>query len=99
MIRRIKKEKQAFMGVSKNFGAVDLGMKQTFHLQRKIGFPELNTYNYTAPLHQWKLEMSSQDNCWICNRDIYSVLFWNESIGYLKDQDVVNKEELLHFIS
>jgi hypothetical protein len=34
---------------------------------------------------QWKIitaQQPGQEPCWVCDRQIYSLIFWNENIGY-----------------
>ena len=29
-------------------------------------------------------ELPGQNECWVCNRNVYSLIFWNELIGILE---------------
>jgi hypothetical protein len=33
---------------------------------------------------RWKVILDSQHKCWVCDRHIYSLMFWNEGIGKVK---------------
>jgi hypothetical protein len=37
-------------------------------------------------------------SCWICDREIYSLLFWNEEIGTLKEVEIENEQEIINYI-
>lgn len=46
----------------------------------------------------WQLVTDSRIHCWVCDRHIYSLLFWNPEIGRLKDLKVKNEQIALRTI-
>lgn len=47
---------------------------------------------------QWRIITSRHHKCWVCERHIYSLLFWNEDIGKLRNINVKNQEQFLKLI-
>jgi hypothetical protein len=71
-------------------------------LQRILGFDEhlivqpppefINTFKIPKP-SQWKIITSNQKKCWVCEKNIYSLLIWNEKIGNIKNLKVTKKSK------
>jgi hypothetical protein len=44
---------------------------------------------------EWQLVTDGATTCWVCDRYIYSLIFWNESIGNLKRLNVKNSQQII----
>lgn len=99
MTRRIQKDKSIIMSTDLNFepntlethvGAASLSTSW-LTMQRFLGhdkeFPGRR-------LSDWQLntEPGEHQGCWVCDRQIYSLMFWNEKIGTLQNQRLKNEE-------
>jgi len=80
---------------------------KVFLMQRIIGFddellakrggePLQKTFVRPAKLPStWSIVQTKQQKCWVCDRHIYSLLFWNKEIGELRNLKAVNYKIIL----
>jgi hypothetical protein len=71
-----------------------VGYDEQLILRRDKGEPSLTG---DFPSH-WRVVCNQAEKCWICSRHVYSLLFWSERIGRLKNIQAVNAEIALKMI-
>jgi len=80
MTGRILKEKKAILETNLNLQKGVSFASEILILQRKLGHD--NEFMFQPS--NWECDELNEKQCWVCNRQIYSLVFWNESIGALK---------------
>ena len=80
-------------GVEQNVGEEAMS-NQILLIQRYLGHDR----EFKDRVSQWKITSKSDSDCWVCDRHIYSVLFWNKGIGNLMNTEIANKTTVLKFI-
>jgi hypothetical protein len=94
-IRRILKEKQHLTHVYK--GSFIKSQNIVFHLHRILGL-DSQLAAEQGPASKWRLNTSDDQRCWVCNRNIYTILFWNKQIAKLKHLRIDNGQEVVQEI-
>lgn len=58
---------------------IDSHLERVLVLNRVLGHEK----EFSVDQSRWQLQTSNDRDCWICDKLIYSVLFWNQGIGSL----------------
>lgn len=58
---------------------IELGNRQTLVISRSLGHKE--DMPGSGQFHVYTSKVSNNNNCWVCDKKVYSMIFWNQLVG------------------
>lgn len=58
---------------------IELGNRQTLVISRNLGHKE--DMPGSGQFHVHTSKVLHNNNCWVCDKKIYSMIFWNQLVG------------------